>query len=355
MKRGDNSKYPVGTVRVKAKGLIPVIRTKTGWKKTSKFDIEPIQRTVHLYKSHANFNMLLDTKDQEFLKGHLTKDGNVGGARVKFLPDGRELNKAFSLFSPHLTIHDEETNDHWDVIYQNPNGEFAHVYTIEKEKIAKNKKYSEVEEFKERLPKLTERLKKAIENNEMMALPLYTLLKTQMRIGNEHSYNTSGHQGLTTLTKKNIKVKNNKAKFHYLGKDGVPQEIEELFPSVYLVSLKRHIKPLKKHNFIFTTEIGRPLKSSHFEEAFEKYSGRKFYPHIVRSYYATEKVKDFLEKNNNPTKDEVKELYNEIAERLGHKKFDKKVGEWKASHTVTVSHYIDPKLVDKINKIIMKK
>ena len=40
------------------------------------------------------------------------------------------------------------------------------------------------------------------------------------------------------------------------------------------------------------------------------------------------------------------------ANKLGHKKFSKKTGEWHPSYTITIAHYIDPTLIDKIHKII---
>ena len=94
------------------------------------------------------------------------------------------------------------------------------------------------------------------------------------------------------------------------------------------------------------------MKDTEFEKAFLRYSGREFYPHIVRSHYATDQVKKFLKKNSSPTKSQVKDLYNKIAEELGHKKFSKKSNDWEVSHKVTLGHYIQPELIDKINKII---
>jgi hypothetical protein len=131
--------------------------------------------------------------------------------------------------------------------------------------------------------------------------------------------------------------------------------ISIVLPADLEKNLLEKLTPLKKEEFIFTDEKGRILKDTHFESAFEKYCGKRFYPHIVRSYYATKTIEDFLNKNNSPTKNQIKEVYNQIAEKLGHKKFSKKKEEWQPNHTVTVAHYISPKLVEKINKIIQKK
>lgn len=343
-----------GSIRIRAKDLAVIKKTKKGWEKQKDFDIKNIKQIINMFKSHKNFNLLLDTKDKKFLKGYLTPNKKIAGEKINTLPCGEKLDKAYSLFAPHLTIHDQKNNTHWDVIFQNPNGKFAYLYTLKKKKQAEKIKYRKVEEFKNSLPKLERNLKTALKNGELIALTLYTLLKTYIRVGNENYYKLNGHKGLTTLTKANISLQGNKVTFNFIGKDGVPNKTQAKFPNTYIINLSNRITPLKENDFIFTDENGKPLKDTHLEIAFEKYCGKKFYPHIVRSYYATTKVQQFLEKKQNPTKKEIIQLYQEIAEKLGHKKFSKKENTWKPSHTVTVAHYISPTLVEKINNIILK-
>ena len=124
------AKTEIGTIRIKVKDVTPVIKTQSGWKKAPAMSIDNIQAAVHKYKAHANFTALVSAKDNTFLKGELGPHGEVRGERVNVLPNGEKLEKAFSLFAPHLTIHDEKTNDHWDVLFQNPNGSLAHVYSV---------------------------------------------------------------------------------------------------------------------------------------------------------------------------------------------------------------------------------
>jgi len=86
-------------------------------------------------------------------------------------------------------------------------------------------------------------------------------------------------------------------------------------------------------------------------KAFVEYCGKRFYPHIVRSYFATKSVEDFLKKNRGKIdKGDIDTLFIGIADRLGHKKFSKKKGEWEISYKITMKHYVNPKLIDKINK-----
>lgn len=355
MKKGEKKKdVPIGTIRIRAKDIQPLIKTKSSWKKENSFDIENLKIIVKMFKAHKKFKELIDSKDNRFLKGCLLPNKKISGQRINILPNGEKLDRAYSLFAPNLTVHDQKNNIHWDVIFQNPNGKYAYLYTLKKKKKSEKIKYNKVNEFKNYLPKLKKNLLKALKNGELIALPMYTLLKTYIRVGNETYYKTNGHKGLTTLTKKDISLNGKKVIFEFIGKDGVPQKTENKFPETYIIQLNNRIRPLKKEHFVFTDEKGRPLRDVHFEKAFEKYCGEKFYPHIVRSYYATNKVEEFLQKNPCPTKEQIINLYTEIAEKLGHKKFSKKENIWKPHHTVTVAHYIAPELVERVNEIVVK-
>ncbi|MFA4960294.1 MAG: hypothetical protein WC548_01390 [Candidatus Pacearchaeota archaeon] len=302
------------------------------------------------FKKHGNLKLITDVKNSKFLKGQYS-DGKAMGARINVLPDGRKLNKAYSLFSPKLTINEERLNHHWDVIYQNPNGKFAYVYTLDKERYSKNKKYKKVEEFSKCLPKLKANLSKAL-THDPIVLAMIILLKTKMRIGGEVYYLKNHHEGLTTLKKKNIKIFGNKISFSFLSKDGVPMKIIEDFPHEVILQLKKIIKNKKKNDFIFLDSNGHLFRDLDFEKAFEKYCGEKFYPHIVRSHYATEEAKNFLKKHDKFAKDEIKKLYTTIAEKLGHKKFSKKTNDWENNYQVTLHYYIQPEIVEKIAKIM---
>ena len=341
---------PIGTTRI-GKNLNIYEKTKTKWEKSSK-EFPELQQAINLFKSHNRFNELIDQKSPKFLKGQLSPEGKVQGARISILPDGKKLDKAFSLFAPKLSFHDESSHDHWDVIYQNPNGKFAYCYTIDKKEKATKNKYKKVFKFEKVYPNLRNNVIKSLaDKSDIYALPMYTLLKTYMRVGNEMYYKVSGHKGLTTLTKKDIKISKNNTTFSYIAKSGVPMIISEEFPEEYIKKLKTILSKKKPSDFIFTNEAGTPLKDTDFMHAFEKYCGERFYPHIVRSFYATEEAKKFLSQHKKATKQEVKELFTKIADKLGHKRFDKKHNEWKDSYAVTIHHYIQPELVEKIENL----
>jgi len=344
---------PIGTIRVKVKGLCAYQKTTKSWKKCSQ-KFPQIQQIVKLFKAHKNLKFLIDKKDSTFLKGQLGPKCEVQGARINILPDGEILDKAYSLFAENLTVHDQSTDDHWDVIYQNKGGTFAYCYTLDKISEHRNRKYRKVWEFDKVYNKLFRSVSLALKNKEdNLAVPIFTLLRTHMRVGNEIYHRAHGHKGLTTLKKKDISIKRNMVAFNYLAKDGVPRLIAQEFPTHYVKRLKLLLKSLKSSSFVFTSrETGRPLPEHHFKKAFLRYCGKEFYPHIVRSHYATTQVKQFLNSNRRATKEEVKSLYLGIAADLGHKKFVKKEHVWKENYTVTINHYVQPELVERVKKIV---
>lgn len=351
----EKKEVAVGTIRLRVKDMQPVEKTAKSWKKSS-LDLSHAIEVVKLFRAHDNLDVLIDKKNPQFFKGHLSPNGKVQGARIDMLPNGEAIDKMYSLFAPHLQVHDESSDDHWDVMYQNPNGDFAYVYTKKKTLKHKEQKYKKVHEFKRHHLKLKRNVNSALKDrSDHIALPMFTLLKTYMRIGNEIYFKAHGHKGLSTLQKKDITIHDdNKVTFDFLAKDGVPMSITEKFPDEYVRRMKLLLRELQRDSFLFTTpKTGHTLSDHHFKHAFYKYCGKEFYPHIVRSFFATNEVKKFLSSKKNPSKEEARELCKQIAHKLGHRKYDKKSDEWKESYTVTLNHYVEPKLADKI-KLLMK-
>jgi len=344
-----------GTIRIKVKDAQPYEKTSSGWKKSSPAFPE-IRQLIKLFKAHKNFNVLVDKKDPKFLKGQFSPDGQPQGARINILPDGEALNKAFSLFSSHLTVHDQSTDDHWDVLYQNKGGTWSYCYTLDKVQHHKEAKYQKVWEFDKILPQLQKKVFSALQNkNDFLAVAMYTLLTTRMRVGNEIYYRAHGHKGLTTLKKSDISIDGNMVTFNYIGKDGVPLLLTHQFPASYVKRLRELLAPLKKNDFVFTSpETKRPLPEQHFKAAFKQYCGKEFYPHIVRSHFATTEVQQFLKNRKKASKEEVQQLYYHIAAELGHKRFSKKEGKWKENYTVTVNSYVQPQLIERVNGLLKR-
>lgn len=310
----------------------------------SKTDFPEAVRVAELFRKHGNLDLI---RDGVFLFGSFC-EGKVLGKRIDFLPDGVKLNKGFSLFSKNLMIHDEKSHGHWDVIFENPSGKFSYLYSLDKVRISKEKKFGLVEDFEKCLPRLKRNLMKALGESDLV-LAMLVLLKTKMRVGGEIYYKRSRHKGLTTLKKKNVKIVDDRVRFDFIGKDGVPQVLEERFDKKVVLELKRVLKKRKASEFIFLNSAGKIFRDVEFEVGFERFCGERFYPHIVRSHFATREVERFLARKK---KGDVREFCLDLAGKLGHKKFSKKSGAWENSYEVTLHHYVRPDLVEKIRGII---
>ena len=322
---------------------------ENSWKKSTKDFLEAIS-IAKIFKDNGKINLIIDNKNSKFLKGKF--DNKPLGERINVLPNGIELTKAYSIFSPELHIHDESSHGHWDIILKNPNGKYSYIYTKDKEKLSKSKKYAKVEIFEKLLPKIKEELYKNL-SKDKIALPIIILLETKMRVGSEIYYKKNGHRGLTTLQKKDISIDRNELTFDFPSKDGVPQRKTKQFLLEVIEKIK-DLKIGKKNDFIFTNTRGKIFTDNDFEKAFEKYSGVKFYPHIVRSHYATKAAEEFLKLNKTPSINTTKEFCKLIAEELGHKKYSKKKDSWEDSYGVTLHYYIRPDLSEKILSFLKK-
>jgi len=342
-----------GTIRIKASNLMAYKKTERSWKKVSKIFPEAML-IIKLFKKNKRFHFLVDKKNPDFLKGQLAPNGMAQGARIGILPNGKKLNKSFSLLAPDLMIHDESTKCHWDVIYKNPGGTHSYLYTMEKVKKFRREKYHVVKEFERYHPKIMVRVYNALRNkNDHMALPMFTLLKTYMRVGNEIYYKLRRHKGLTTMKKSDIDIKGKRVSFRYIGKGGVPTSITAVFPKVYIDRLRDLLRNIGKSSFVFENRnTGRPINEEHFKKAFKRYCGKEFYPHIVRSFYATRRVKKFLAGPAPITKKNVYSLFYSIAEMLGHKRFIKKDGTWRENYAVTINHYVQPEILERIRMAV---
>jgi len=310
--------------------------------KNSSVKFEDALGAVKLFKKHGTLKLIRDGK---FLKGGF-RGGKVTGERIDVLPDGTKLGKAFPLFAPRLRVHDEKSCSHWDVIFENLNGSFTYIYSISKMKTSRAKKYRRVGEFGKYLGKLQRNLMKAL-GDDNMALPMLILLKTRMRVGSEIYYKKNKHKGLTTLKKKDLKIVGKSVKFDFVGKDGVPQDIVVSFSEKVVKELRKILRRRKMEDFVFSGKNDGILKDTDFEKAFERFCGERFYPHIVRSYFATREVEKFLKKG----KGDARKFCLDLARKLGHKKFSKKSGNWEENFEVTLHYYVRPDLVDKIKKL----
>lgn len=345
-----------GTKRVKKIDLKQYAKKGKAWLLSSASP-NYTKKAIKAYADKKKISTLIDDLAKEFLKGFVSNEGKVSGSRISLLPTGKKLARGgFSLFAKNLKFNFDDKYE-WDVMYENASGSKTYLYAEDKIHLEKEKKAKLVDKFAKFYPKILKLLEKDLKKKKSVEhLALLTLIKTYIRVGNLEYYNHNGHKGLTTLQKKDIKIRNNDVTFDFVGKDGVPHVITKQFPSYYIAILTNRLTSIKPSQFVFAGVDNHPLHSSDFTDILYGYTKQHFYPHIIRSFHADITCKDFLTKNKNKklSKGDVDQKLLEVASSLGHKKFNKKKKEWQISYKVTIDNYIRPKFVESMRKLIVK-
>jgi hypothetical protein len=351
MPKKKENHFQKGTKRIKQKDHKEYVKTESDWMLDSEIP-ENIKQIIEFYQENENIDLLIDEINNDFFKGFLDPENRPSGQRIKMLPSGKKLARGgFSIFSKNLRFNDN--GEHlWDVCFENPSGTLTYLYNEDKIQTEKEKKALLVDEFEKHFEdimiKLTDDLKK---KKSVILLALYTLLKTNIRVGNLEYYNHLKHKGLTTLQKSDIKIRKNNVTFEYIAKDGIPQKFVVEFPDFYIDLLRKHLTKLKIEDFVFAVD-SKPIHAEEFSKILFEYTGVHFYPHIIRSYYADSKCKEFLKNHSKATKKEVDEFLLDVAKNLGHKKYDKKSGEFIPNYKVTIENYIRPNLYNNLTLLI---
>jgi hypothetical protein len=334
-----------GSVRIKSKDFRFFKKNDEDlWEAISDLD-SSVKEVLELYSSNNNLDLLVDLKDELFLRGSLSPDEKICGARIMVLPSGEQLARAgFSLFAKDLKFNFDDEEKLWDVCYTNASGLKTYLYSDSKVHLEQDKKLRLVDKFEKHYLDIFETCEKKIKSKscDVSNLALYVMLNTYIRVGNIEYYHRFKHKGLTTLKKKDVIIASNIVSFNFIGKDGVPQSIAKKFPSFFIKKFEALILNKSDDDFIFTNSNGNCIHSDSFSKILFDLTEEHFYPHIIRSHYADMTCKHFLKTHRSASKEEVESVFLEIAENLGHKKYNKKSEVWEANFTVTLKNYIHP-------------
>jgi hypothetical protein len=335
----------VGSLRIKSSDFrLFVKENRDLWKVVSDLD-SIVLDVLDMYSSNDNLDLLVDLHDELFLRGSLTPEEQICGARIMVLPNGEQLARAgFSLFAKDLKFNFDDEEKLWDVCYTNASGLKTYLYSDSKVHLEQDKKLRLVDKFENHYLEIFETCEKKIKSKScnVSDLALYVMLNTFIRVGNIEYYKRFNHKGLTTLQKKDVVIASNIVSFNFIGKDGVPQSIAKKFPSFFVKKFEEFISKKSDDDFIFTNSNGNCIHSDSFSKILFDLTGEHFYPHIIRSHYADMTCKNFLKTHRTATKEEVEAVFLEIAENLGHKKYNKKEDVWDSNFSVTLMNYINP-------------
>lgn len=193
------------------------------------------------------------------------------------------------------------------------------------------KKYSR---FKTKINKMI--LLDDLSKDNVMAYMCWIMELLNIRIGNEIYLCENGSYGLTTLTKKNFKFKDNNYVIEFIGKKGI-KHIKLVNNEKIINFLKKLIKSNKLDNLFCYKADEKNFKSVNSLELnnfIKEHLGTEYSAKDIRTYSAnkifTKKLKNVKYSNETERKRNITKAIKETAEELGN------------TPTVCRKHYIDP-------------
>lgn len=193
--------------------------------------------------------------------------------------------------------------------------------------LAKTEKYSRLGLFVKKLPSLTRKINKNLSGKIMLnnkeyviSLMFRILYKTHSRVGNDCYADENKTYGLTTLLKKHLKIKNETIYFSFIGKKGVKQNLS--FKDRTVSNILKELCKIPG-NRLFKTTNKEYIRSTDMNTYLKKTIGGDFTCKDFRTYasnilFLKYLCKKELPKTKTKLKQNLKETYDEVAQKLGH-------------------------------------
>lgn len=154
-------------------------------------------------------------------------------------------------------------------------------------------KYEHMIDFGLHLPMIRERVKQdmsksGLSREKVLAIIIYLLENTMIRVGNDEYAKTNKSYGLTTLRNRHVEVKGGEVKFHFRGKSGVEHSLS--LRDAKLARLIRKVKELPGQDlFQYIAEDGsrHAISSSDVNQYLKEITGRDYTAKDFRTWSGT--------------------------------------------------------------------
>lgn len=191
--------------------------------------------------------------------------------------------------------------------------------------------------FKAKINKFT--LSDSMDKNTVMAYMCLIMELLNIRIGNEVYLAENGSYGLTTLTKKNFKIKNGEHTLEFVGKKGIKHI--KLISDKKIINFLNNLIISNKSNYLFCykteTDKFKNITSGDINLFIKTHLGEDFTAKDIRTYSANKILSNKLKKmkysNETERKKNIIKAIKETSEELGN------------TPGVCKSHYIDPERI----------
>ena len=127
-----------------------------------------------------------------------------------------------------------------------------------------------------------------LDKERVLALALRLLDSGMIRIGNEEYAKANGSRGLTTLSKRNVAIRGDALKFHFVGKGGIEYDLSINDPRAARALRRCHELPGQRL-FRYVDDSGepQPVTSGDINALLEELTGQKFTAKDFRTWTGT--------------------------------------------------------------------
>jgi DNA topoisomerase-1 len=127
-----------------------------------------------------------------------------------------------------------------------------------------------------------------LDKERVLALALRLLDSGMIRIGNEEYAKANGSRGLTTLSKRNVAIRGDALKFHFIGKGGIEYDLSISDPRAARALRRCHELPGQRL-FRYVDESGepQPITSGDINALLEELTGQNFTAKDFRTWAGT--------------------------------------------------------------------
>jgi DNA topoisomerase-1 len=284
-----------------------------------------------------------------------------GSSFVYLQPDGRRVRDAATLARvKSLAIPPAWTevwicpdgNGHLQATGRDEKGRKQSRYHPEFRAAREMGKYERVIEFAKALPSIRRTTRRhlrlpGLPREKVLAAVVKLLEKTLIRVGNEQYAKAHKHFGLTTIHNKHVQVKGRTLKFKFVGKSGVPHEVEIEGPRLARVVRRCQELPEQQlFEYIDNDGNRRDVKSDDVNEYLKEITGREFTAKDFRTWAGTVLAAQALavmQPCDRPTqqKKNIVAAVEQVARRLGN---TKAVCRKCYIHPAIINSYVDGSL-----------
>jgi len=250
----------------------------------------------------------------------------------------------------------EKSNGHLQATGRDAKGRKQSRYHPDFRSVRDEAKYDKVLAFAAALPKLRRTVAKHIElpglpREKVLAAIVRLLERTLIRIGNDSYANDNHSYGLTTIRNKHAKVSGSTIHFNFVGKSGVPHQIDVEAPKCARIIRKCQELPEQElFEYIDNDGTRRDVKSDDVNAYLKEVTGQDFTAKDFRTWAGTvmaaEALKEFEKFDSQAqAKKNIVKAIERVAARLGN---TKAVCRKCYVHPTILNSYMDGNLAEQL-------